>query len=732
MIIKSVIVENFQSYYGIKEFKFKKGLNVILGANGHGKSKLFDAIQWLLNGEVEEDGVVFVKENLISKKALSEISIGDKVKVTVSMEMERGTINYLLNREYTVRKVTDDEVSINEQFIGHQLLDNGERQLRSGEDVLESVFPSALRRYSLFKGERSLNIFDPRKNQGALKKLVDSLSHFKSFDRYIEITDELYLASKNSIERLQRSNKKDKRAFDILINSRNIQNKRLIDKKEEIGNLEKELEYVVDKVDNSIGVLEKGESIKAVNNAISSKQTEITTLSLTIDKATDYPKLIFDDYWILNQFEGFQKKYDEKIKSFSRDKRRIGNEFLIELGAKKKEKEIIAKIANTPTPLPIHTPSQEHMEEMIDEEVCKVCNRPAEKGSDAHNFMTLKLREFVESLIPNKDNKEEEESEVAFCNDFVEEFIDLGKTLERNSKKVNGIINDISDSIEFSDKKKEELEKLKNRLDKLEEEKSKLLGKYSSGEGDLLQLATEIRKFSHDRTTYENRLTKCNFEKEELVKGLDKVEREIEKTSVDDVPSIYHEKKEILYDLSVVAKDIKNKKYNEFLNNLEEKANHYYSRLGKASQGYTGVVKIERSANDDVIVGAINEKTGEDVSSSLNSSTKTSLHLSILMAISDISSKKYSNSLPIILDAPVSDFDHAKSLEFFKISKDTFEQSIVLMKNYIKEDKNKKGTFIIDEDFKEIEADKAYWVKLDEGIDPKNLETVESKIEQII
>jgi DNA repair exonuclease SbcCD ATPase subunit len=34
MIIKKIILENFQCYYDIKEFDLKPGLNIILGDNG--------------------------------------------------------------------------------------------------------------------------------------------------------------------------------------------------------------------------------------------------------------------------------------------------------------------------------------------------------------------------------------------------------------------------------------------------------------------------------------------------------------------------------------------------------------------------------------------------------------------------------------------------------------------------------------------------------------------------
>ena len=57
-------------------------------------------------------------------------------------------------------------------------------------------------------------------------------------------------------------------------------------------------------------------------------------------------------------------------------------------------------MANDATPLPWNLPDKETMQEMIDDEICKVCGRPAEKGSDAYNFMVNKFRELY-ALVPN-------------------------------------------------------------------------------------------------------------------------------------------------------------------------------------------------------------------------------------------------------------------------------------------------------------------------------------------
>ena len=52
MIIKSISIENFQSYYGEQTIEFSEGLNLVIGKGGKGKSKLFNAFYWVLFGKI--------------------------------------------------------------------------------------------------------------------------------------------------------------------------------------------------------------------------------------------------------------------------------------------------------------------------------------------------------------------------------------------------------------------------------------------------------------------------------------------------------------------------------------------------------------------------------------------------------------------------------------------------------------------------------------------------------
>ena len=52
MIIKKLTIHNFQCFYETNEISFKEGLNLLIGHGGKGKSKLFNAFNWLLFGRI--------------------------------------------------------------------------------------------------------------------------------------------------------------------------------------------------------------------------------------------------------------------------------------------------------------------------------------------------------------------------------------------------------------------------------------------------------------------------------------------------------------------------------------------------------------------------------------------------------------------------------------------------------------------------------------------------------
>ena len=104
MIIKEVLIENYLCYYGIKKFSLSKGLNIILGENGEGKTKFFEALDWLLNGDNDN------LDKLVSKKALAENS-NDMEKAAKSLGMKSDSLIRKLKKLALTPDSEDDSLT---------------------------------------------------------------------------------------------------------------------------------------------------------------------------------------------------------------------------------------------------------------------------------------------------------------------------------------------------------------------------------------------------------------------------------------------------------------------------------------------------------------------------------------------------------------------------------------------------------------------------------------------
>ena len=49
MIIKDIKIRNFRSYYGDNYLSLSKGLTLIIGDNGDGKTTFYEALEWLFD-----------------------------------------------------------------------------------------------------------------------------------------------------------------------------------------------------------------------------------------------------------------------------------------------------------------------------------------------------------------------------------------------------------------------------------------------------------------------------------------------------------------------------------------------------------------------------------------------------------------------------------------------------------------------------------------------------------
>lgn len=179
MIIKEINIKNFLCYYGDKnKFCFSEGLTLILGENGDGKTKFFEALQWLLN-TVETKGNV----QLLSEMCKSSMSIGDVAEVAVSMLFEHDG-EKSVEKSFTVEKTDNGFRASTLTFRGFET-EGVERVQVNGKNLIDRCYDAFIQRFSMFKGESELDVFN---DATALKDLVDKFSDIRKFEDIVNYT----------------------------------------------------------------------------------------------------------------------------------------------------------------------------------------------------------------------------------------------------------------------------------------------------------------------------------------------------------------------------------------------------------------------------------------------------------------------------------------------------------------------------------------------------------------
>ena len=182
MIIKKLTLKNFRSYYGEQSFEFSNRLNLILGANGDGKSTLFDAITWVFATDTRNSEMT--ASSLVSQKFFSSLPPAGSGEVMVSANVRHQNHDYIIERSFFVTKEIGGKMKISDpRHIGFMSIPGISRKTAPAQDIIEKkgLFPAVIKKYCLFKGESELNIF---KDQKTLINLINLFSDVKDFDSY--------------------------------------------------------------------------------------------------------------------------------------------------------------------------------------------------------------------------------------------------------------------------------------------------------------------------------------------------------------------------------------------------------------------------------------------------------------------------------------------------------------------------------------------------------------------
>jgi len=720
MIIKKIQIENYLCYYGLKPFQFEDGLNIILGENNEGKTKFFEAVDWLFNGNSVE--VI----NLISAKKLNEISSGDSFRVSVSMTVEQYKTESKISRSFTVIKNATNEVKTSNVVFEGEEKDNttGERIPKNPQNLLDRIFPYQIRKYSMFKGETELNIFD---NDEALANLINLFSDARHYEKYTEKGAFLREKAQSAVKQSTSQNQQNQKAYNLLESEiAKLQRDReslqvhLNSTEEEKAKLDKNIKEVEKYVNNA-------KELETINKRIENIENKISLADRIIDY--NFTTSLFDENWIIVNFEPFHKQFAEKVSAHSKIKRELQSDFDTQKGIKKGEKKAKAELLNNALPLPIGVPSKSHMEEMLNDEICKVCNREAKKGSKEYEFMMQRLKVYLESQAI--EESEPENDEPLFKFNYLNRLENLSISHEDNLKNLRLIRTDIKDKFELISEREKEKQELEELLEKGKDERKKILGDSKiADETKLLNVFKNYTYWQDDLKSINADYYNLNTKFQDIQYKIKLKQDEKDKIDLNSASSFLLKTRDILRHIEEIFIETKENKFDEFINRLESKSNKYLSQINV--EAFTGQIKFskKRVGGDRIKIDVSLFEAGGRYFVP-GTAVRTSMNISILLAISELANEIRDETYPMIFDAPTSSFGETKTGDFLNLINETSNQKIILLKDFIGAIKNTDGSIkdlFIKDEFNSVKRKKAFWVKLERPFDKNELSTINTEV----
>ena len=718
MILKELIISNFRSYYGSNNhFEFNpNGLTLIIGDNGDGKTTFFEALEWLFDttGLREKYEI-----NNVSEMCKSQMVVGDtdEVRVTIKFEHEG---EKELTKAISFRKTDANRVEIiNREFYGYRF--NGvEREQIDGKFILDSCFDAEIRRYSMFKGETQLDIF--HEDSEALKRLLKTFSDITRLDNFAELTYNLKeQASKAHSNELKRDKKTASEANRLERELESIRNE-IANVRRQIKDQEENSRVYKGKLDKMVDNREIKEKLDSINERMKDYEEKARRMRSFI--GVDFNTSLLDKQWILCAYPQIFEEFKKKVASFSKERRKQHDDYLIEKG---KQQQLAAlALPDGMTKLPWFVPNDEFLEEMIEDECCKVCGRPALKGTEAYNFMVQKLQE----ALAHKQKQQKTDDEDIFKYNYTEELqhlsISYGGPKERsvaNRKKT------IQEELVFIADRTKEFQKWQQALEDAKDEKSRILSQLNGiSEDDINRSAKDVRDFMNRHEEAQHRLgelkvileglRKQQEEKEEELSSLDTGSKEIKRLSR--IHNIFDH----IYKAFISARETNRR---NFISHLKTLSNQYLAEL--SGNDFHGVIEMLRSQETETIDVMLRSENGTIVTNP-SESQKTTMYMAVLFAIAKITADRRETEYPLIFDAPTSSFSQMKEQEFYEIINNIQKQCIIVTKDMLEYDaatqkSNIKSTaFTLSCSIYRIEKDR-------EGFNENDLSTIRVKTTKI-
>ena len=689
-IINSISFKNFFNYYGEyneTRYDFEDGVNIIVADNGAGKSKFFNAFLWLFYDQIldsddkQKKNVKDFAVKIISDKAKNETSIGDKVQTGIKIEYSTGRYKYQIIKSFTAtrirEKITDfdswqitlDDIEIDK--TDHVLpkykpvYDADEKQ-----KIISQLILPTLRQYSFFQGEEVDKMIDFSK-KSSIEDAVRTLTNISKYEDIAEIVNDIAIKAEKDLNKQTKSTSEYNDRLESAIKVKEELEKKLTQENEnltEFNNLYETAEQEKNDLEQNFANAEKRAEL---DKKISDKNKLLRGVKDNYDSFLDNINNRFFDgnfSWISLGFDSSINEFKDKIKEFRR---------------KRYEKRALLNAAENPndyfTLLPVNSPDAVSLDNMIESEHCYVCDRPAPKGGDAHNyFLKLKNR-------PNENNSK------AFVKNDLEDFFG---NLQINATPFYNKFDTIGKSVLRTREKelelKQRLDKLVSELKALKSQRKDILiaGTESEGTDNALTIINQYKGSIRRMEQASSKIERLQDSIKSLKTKISTTEKEIANLRPKNIPEGFTINYDISKDLVEATLNAKERVFDKMVSLLENHANKHFQNLIKYNDIKGGLLSFEKSPSGGISLDYIDD-LGNEVSGASEGFQRMK-KFAVVMAIISANTSKY--NYPLLADAPLSAFGKAFNKGFFDAIPNVFPQSIILVKDLYDKDASSKLT----------------------------------------
>ena len=644
MEFKQISIENFLSYYIKSTFDFQS-TTIILGQNNTGKSKLFDAINFVLYERVydtqKEEWILDLSQisKLILNKYARKKGIEENkplLQSAVQLIVEDGTELLTIRRYYTYSyKENDYVISDSNLEINTRDLLNIEKphfyQKHEAVDYLSNKFSPSIKDYFLFQGESASRILKLQANS-AFMNAVKEIARLRIFEEAVKIAYKFNDFVQGKITRKNNKNTKIKNDILFLESKKNKIDSKIIDytqRREEFLKLTQDTEEKKFRMEEELQKYKEFEKYFADKKELERRQEQLKKEAKIVDS---FKAIISEDAVFY--------KVRDKIKSFK--------DFYHQLESK----------GEVPPSIP-----RSEIQKALNNHRCPICNADLSEGTPGRNFAQKKLPKcdtdkLGKNLYKLYLNAQEYEHEIESIPTRLNETLEQRDQFEQNKENIRHQLKEVEQQLDMIN-----LSSLTNE-DKINDLENK--------KRELRAIEQQYNDEHEEYIRADENLTNAKQELQEIRKQLNEKHHQ-EMDNVEDKDKIALTISEKLYTaMDKIFSVVNSSTYNQ----IENRANEYYHEMTKNNTALSGKIKIDIKKSDIYTV----DEDGNRIQN-INQANRISIQLAIIAGILTIACEQFGVQYPFVTDAPVSNLGGDNKLNTIKTIINAFEQSIIILKD---------------------------------------------------